>query len=295
METRADRQAEADQWLTEQVKQGRAEPFAGIFEITVERAIALLERNTGNRNVRKLQVGKIREDIRAKRWEMNGESLVISREGLLNDGQHRLRAIIEAGVTVRAVVVFGVTRESRRTLDLGANRGPEDVLHFLGHHYASTTASVARLALAFDKSEGKTFQPLKWISKTEIVERAHGDEEITEAVTWATSRGGEIRQLLAASPLAFCRYVLNKVHPEQAEVYLTGLIEGANLPSGAPALAVRRYLFTLSKRGDREAAVAMVLRGWALFVQGRHAEPGDIHGRLPLPGIGLAPAEEEPD
>jgi hypothetical protein len=286
MGIREDRARGAEGWLSLMIEKGAKEPHAGFFDISPDRARVMLNRNEGNRRLRRSLVARLREDIQGGRWQVNGESLIFSRDGLLNDGQHRLHAIIEADRAVRLVIVFGVTRESRLTLDLGANRGPEDVLHFLGHHYAAALAATARLVLAFEESEGKNFQPLRWLSKTAVVERAHADETLTESVHWAVSAGFEARQFIPAAPLAMIHYVLTRVNPEGAADYLRGVVTGINLPAHSPALSVRRYLFGMNNRSEREAMIALVLRGWALFAQGRTAEPGDLHGRSPLPGIG---------
>jgi hypothetical protein len=284
-----DRNAEA--WLSSMIELAVREPIAGLYEVTPARARAMLGQNADNRRLRPNHVARLRNDIAEGRWQVNGEALIFAYDGTLNDGQHRLHAVIEANRAISTVLVFGVTRASRFTLDLGVMRRPEDVLHFMGHHYTASLASAARLVIAWERGRGKNLNWLRNASSTLIVERAHADEALQEAVRWAGTKAHLTRNIIPASPLAMVRYLIMQVNPEQAEEYLRGLVEGTNLKSGSPALSVRRYLYAVDNRA-REAIIAFMLRGWSLFMQGREAEAGELHGRMPLPGIGLEPPEE---
>ena len=68
-----------------------------VEKITPELAREYLKKNTDN--YRKLARGTVRnyaEDIKNGRWELNGETIVFAESGVLQDGQHRLAAIIQA-------------------------------------------------------------------------------------------------------------------------------------------------------------------------------------------------------
>ena len=58
----------------------------------------------------------------------NGETIKISSDGNLIDGQHRLSAVISAATTVDLIVVTGVHEDNIRTLDDGKTRSFRDVL-----------------------------------------------------------------------------------------------------------------------------------------------------------------------
>lgn len=44
----------------------------------------------------------------AGRWQENGETIIVGKSGNLLDGQHRLQAVIRSGVSIMAIIVFGV-------------------------------------------------------------------------------------------------------------------------------------------------------------------------------------------
>ena len=93
-----------------------------VEKITPEIAAEYLKVNV--KNYRKLQrpvMKRYAEDMKAGRWELNGEPIVFDNNGMLKNGQHRLAAVILAGATVEMVVVRGVD-ESVTAYDLNSVR-----------------------------------------------------------------------------------------------------------------------------------------------------------------------------
>ena len=66
--------------------------------ITPEKAVEYLRHNTNNyRKLSLATVSKYVAEIKAGRWQLNGETIVFGEDGILKDGQHRLAAIAKAG------------------------------------------------------------------------------------------------------------------------------------------------------------------------------------------------------
>src|SRR5688572_23502672 len=120
---------------------GDGRPVSDIVGITPDIATALLEQNPENRHVSQRQVELFAEDMRHNRWKLNGEAIIIARDGQLNDGQHRLWAVIAAEKTVDMLVVYGVERDTRDTLDMGRQRTSADVLSMEGVKQSGTAAT----------------------------------------------------------------------------------------------------------------------------------------------------------
>jgi hypothetical protein len=199
----------------------------------------MLARNVENRPHKIGQTRRLRDDIAGGLWQVNGESLVFAVDGSLNDGQHRLRAVADGGVAIRTVAVFGVSRESRFTLDLGRSRNPSDILHFQGFRNPFVLA-------------------LRWLSKSAVIDRASRDQALADAANWAVTEGGPVKELLPQSPLAFLRYILRPIDRAKADEFLKVLVSGEG-PSTHVALTARRYFAALSTR-QREAQLALALR-----------------------------------
>lgn len=123
-----------------------------IMDITPDGAMSVLEkRSDGNRRIKQRQVSKIRRAIERGEWEENGQTIVLDQYGWLLDGQHRLFAIMEAEQSVRALVVWGVTRAAQHSIDGGTARSPSDFLVMNGYRCANQTRAICNLLLHYDR------------------------------------------------------------------------------------------------------------------------------------------------
>lgn len=96
--------------------------------ITPEIAQRLLEKNTNNRNLSINTVNKYALDMLSGRWnEGNADPIVINKNGVLENGQHRLNAVIKAGVSVKFLLVEN-GESAGGTYDRGRARTTNDTL-----------------------------------------------------------------------------------------------------------------------------------------------------------------------
>ena len=111
--------------------------------ITPELAVSYLENNTDNRAVTQNTVTALAELIRKGEWRITHQGIAVSPTGRLLDGQHRLWAIIEAGIPVHILVARNVPDEAFAYMDIGKKRSLADRLRL-----DRTVAEVVRLATA---------------------------------------------------------------------------------------------------------------------------------------------------
>lgn len=96
--------------------------------ITPQRASEYLKKNTNNyRKARMSDVNQYACDMKAGRWQFNGESIKFSKSGVLLDGQHRLMAIEKAGVPIKTLVTRDVD-DHVSIYDCGDIRTPSQIL-----------------------------------------------------------------------------------------------------------------------------------------------------------------------
>lgn len=274
---------QARAWLEAAIGAAAEHQFCEIVDVTPELARHLLSMNEENRHLSPGLVGQIATDLREGRWQFNGESIVISKDGKLNDGQHRLEAVAESNVTARMVIVGGVDRESRMTLDMGRARTVDDYLTLNGVPYAHVTAASARMVCGFERGGRRTFA-MRNLSKSEAIQRGMSDKKLHDAVKWAVREGPQAAHLVTASQLATCYYILEAIDPKRGPEYMQAIAEGANQPRHSAVLSVRRYLPTHGTR-HREPKLGLVLRGWTFWKRGASADFGELHGRFPLPPL----------
>lgn len=110
-------------------------------KITPNKAAILLKKNPKNRDIDGAHVTYLAKQMTDGEWQDNGQTIVISDTDSLVDGQHRLMAIIESGITLMLLVVRGVEDEVIHSIDTGKARGLSDVFRLEGH--ASTNQKAA--------------------------------------------------------------------------------------------------------------------------------------------------------
>ena len=118
------------------------------WEINPEQAKKLLDWNTNNRRVKKGLVAHLARDMKNGQWHYTGEPLIFSANRLL-DGQHRLIACVEADVSFRTSITFGVDDAAFAYIDAGATRSPGDVFEMYGVKNARNMAAATKIVHAY--------------------------------------------------------------------------------------------------------------------------------------------------
>lgn len=111
--------------------------------ITPEKASELLASNPNNRNLSKQLVRKYASDMASGLWQYNGDSIRVSEDGHLLDGQHRLSACVASGVSFDAELIENLPSAVVPTLDNGRRRSAGDALHILSGGSAQNNAGIA--------------------------------------------------------------------------------------------------------------------------------------------------------
>lgn len=122
-----------------------------VITVTPELAEQWLGKNTHNRKLREPHMRGLVEDIKAGNWKWNGDSIKFAADGTLLDGQHRLAAIVRAGIPVEMLVIRGLENESQHTMDTGAKRSAGDMLKLRGEKHYNPLAAGLRSCLLWDQ------------------------------------------------------------------------------------------------------------------------------------------------
>jgi hypothetical protein len=92
--------------------------------ITPEFAKDILTRNYGNRPIRESSVRRYAKLMKEGKWEVTHQAIALDKRGHLVDGQHRLNAVIKAGVPVTMVLSHYSKRKIETVTDItGIDKG----------------------------------------------------------------------------------------------------------------------------------------------------------------------------
>lgn len=274
-------QAGTVHWLNKCIERGKSETFSEVTMLTPGLAGELLRRNGGNRNVRPIKAEQYAADMAAGRWVLNGEPIIISKEGLLNDGQHRAQAVVESSTPIPCIIVFGVERDTRTTVDQGAARTSGDYLAMEGVENAALAAAISRMILAYSAAKGQSLSRSNRLTNAQVVARVKSDPAIGKAAHFAS---GHNRSPVTGSVVGFCHYIFSEVDEADAVAFLEQVTFGENLKRRDPAHSVRERILNIDCK-SREAQIALLIRGWNFFRRNMQVAPSSLPATLPFPAL----------
>ncbi len=243
-----------------------------VMLVTPAQAAAWLESNTpDNRHQRATKIASYARDMAAGKWQLTGDTVKLTPDGVLIDGQHRMEAVVKANTSVMMVVAFNVAPEAMAVIDTGIARNFADSLRHHSVPNRMVIAAIVRRVAVWDRGN-RTGKGGEAPTHAELLQRFEAD--IARYAT-AAARGSDVNKakIAAPGPAGTAFYLFARINADRAHVFFDALITGANLPHNDPILMVRNRLMKAgSRRDDRLTAaetLALLVRGWNAFREER--------------------------
>ncbi len=221
-----------------------------VVDVTPSIAESWLSKNDGNRKLAKAYVSRFAQDMRNGSWQVTGDAIKFDRNSRLIDGQHRLRACVQSGVSFRTMVIYGLEPELQMVIDTGKPRTGADVVSMHGLPNSSAFHATMRVILA----EKVGLPPSAGGSQISVT---HTDllacMKKHPKLDLYVFRPGTFPRGVALGWVSYINYVLSTILNEQdaAQSIATVLKTGVPAYSGDPVQMVReRMLATAKTRRD---------------------------------------------
>lgn len=267
-------------WIEDRVRRSDREVFSEVALLTPVLAELLLSRNPDNRHIRQSKVDIYATDIRNGDWTLNGETIKISKNGLLNDGQHRCHAVIAASASIKTVFTFGVERASRMTVDQGAARTAGNYLAMGGVENANQVAAVASLIWQVQSFGRIVNSGRDKPTKAQISQTAAEHHDILTSIKAIPSNARIGR---SRSVLAFCHYRIVRATSAKnyADSFFLRLVLGEGLTRNDPIYHCRERLLS-DQRMTAAERVEIILRTWNAHRKGqKQTKCSPVLGEMP--------------
>lgn len=156
-----------------------------VKEITPEEAQNLLVKNIKNRPLNERTVNYYAEQMKNGKWQLNGEAIQFSKGGVLLNGQHRLKAVIKAGVPVTFMLVYNVSEEAFTTYDQQRTRTAADIFSIEGIKKATVVSATSAKTLLLYKGTytARDGAKRRLISKEDILNEYLNHRELYDEMT----------------------------------------------------------------------------------------------------------------
>lgn len=270
------------------------------MQIGPKEAKYLLSKNTKNRRVSWKHVEKLAKEMASGKWVNNGETIKFSSDDVLLDGQHRLYAVIQSGVTVTMSIVQGVyDPDAFKTIDVNARaRGAHQVAEMMGVKNANNVTSVARRLIHWENTSDKqrfSFNTDAWrkITTTDVIDYAEQNEKEIQEMHMAIAKSLAHRRCGAGSALTTALILCNRANKFAAMQFIEGIKTGANLDEYSPVALLRdRLIAPPERRGQKWELelMALTIKAFNKFLHGkslktlRWIQGADHPEKFPVPG-----------
>lgn len=200
---------------------------------------ALGKFNRGNRNKIPTAVARYARDMRSGNWEATSDGLAFSWEPIqINNGQNRLYAVIESGVTINAWIFTNQDPRHRMFVDDGVPRSAADSLTLVGMKVNRNEVSVLNVLLTGPRNAGS----MKF-SKSELKK---GLEEHRDAVFFAYSAfDKDIRKVSIAPVKGVVARAFYHADKERLSIFCRILLEEKGFPRGIVREECDETIYTL--------------------------------------------------
>ena len=272
-------------WLNTKIEEAKVKVVSEVIELTPALARVLLHRNPENRKISASVVENYARDMRNGGWAFNGEPIIVSCDGKLNDGQHRCEAVLASGVTITALLVIGPERATRLTVDQGKTRMTGDYLGMNGHTDAIALAAAGNYIWQHANhgfiSQSQAFRP----TKTELLAFVESHPNIADALARVPAKGSDA--VGGRSILAFAYWQFYQACGDHhiVSLFMDALIKGSNLIPRSPILYARNRLMTERGRLKPTEKAELLIRAW------NASRRGDKVASLPIKGGALPTVE----
>jgi len=241
--------------------------------VTPEAAAALIQRSEKaaltQRSLSEKHVRGLAKIMKAGNWRVNGESIKLSSDGGIVDGQHRLHAVVRAGVPIDIYVIRGIDPQVFDSIDRGKMRSFADILGISGEVNARVLGTAAGWLVAYiDRQMLARFtrSPQEII---DCVEEYPGLRDSVEISTHFRKHG----KLVSSGLLSFCHLVFGAQDTKNPTDFFQALYEGTGLERGDPILVLRdRLQVNSGKRIGRLQSIdilALTFKAWRMHEQGQ--------------------------
>jgi len=246
-------------------------------KVDSKRARELLATMRHNRKVTRTVVEDYARQMREGLWRSTSQGLIIDWNNQLMNGQHRLLAVVESGVTIEVDVTYGEDPENFMVLDKHRKRDLRDDLSIAGVEYPIETSRLYRVYLDIIQTK-----PDRYIA---FGARTRWGWKPETAIDWAKENQAKLIHVIQKCKQKQAKAILRppaimmalyyrfyELEPEHADEFFGELIKGCGTGAVGKLRDALEGLMMERVRGSsppRYMWAALVIKAWNAYVQGK--------------------------
>lgn len=249
-----------------------------VMTVTPALATEWLARQGANRKVSPRVVDRYADAIRRGEWRLTGEAIKFDTNGDLADGQHRLQAVVLAGLPIETYVVYGIEPAAFDVMDTGRVRTGVDILYL--HGYTSSTMllhAAARFLIIIERWQEERYGPIPYLNTRW---GSYGQTTTAQVLAYVLAHP-ELEDGLHTAQHVFQKNIpggrglwggllcwFGRFDADDADDFAEKVASGADLAASDPILMLRHALFearTTHARLNELWAAAIIIKAWNAY------------------------------
>jgi hypothetical protein len=246
---------------------------------TADRWLSLY--NVGNRRISQVAVARYANDMSLGRWKhRTGEPIIFDTSGRLQQGQHRLMAVVKSGKSITFMVVRGADPDDFRVLDQGIRRSTGQILGIAGIANNTTVAAIARNIILLREYDDRPWSGVSDISPQRVIDLTLSCPDlIQDAVRHGQEarRGALIPESQYATIYFFVAASSGNASMSCWRNFHERVCSGEMVGTGDPEFALRRWAVNRRSAGivkssghaSGQSTAALIAKAWNGRVEGK--------------------------
>lgn len=241
-----------------------------IIEFTPEIAEYFLRKcNVGNRSKKASKVREYSDAMLSGEWGLTGDTIKFGDDGRLLDGQNRLSACVQSGISFRTHTVFGINPTLFVRMDIGRNRSSADIFEIAAVPYKSDTSAAVRWLVILE-GDNPLFRGT--LTPEFLLEKyKHSYSDVLDSV-----KVGQQMRLVWGHPsgvVAALHYLFSRKNALKADEFFSRWVSGRFGKRSDPVKAVQDRLLGIKAQNHGRihdgVRNALIIKAWNAFVEGR--------------------------
>lgn len=242
--------------------------------VSPEMALEILKTNIRNRPLKKDLVIFYSRQMEDGKWKYNGETVIISDDNILLDGQHRLAAVVKSKTTQKLIIVSGIDKNTFDTIDVGKTRSSGDMLNISGVKNGNQISAIISYSIKLENNITTENQGQRNIPKYYILEEYYKNPDFWQNIKQVSEKMySKIRLMNQGTIGGYISFlILKKGHNEEKVIsFFNQLIFDTNVENSTISLLRDKYLraatgqYKLTSRYKH----AILVKTWNMYLTGR--------------------------
>jgi hypothetical protein len=221
----------------------------------------LLENNRMNRPLRESLVSGLKHKMTTGKWLNNYDAIIISSDGILLDGQHRLAACIAGNIEFVCDIRVMADKSHFPEINTGVSRTPGDTLNIAGYKNYNQLALAATYLFHY-KNDSLLYK--NKLPREDILKIVKEYPDILDVSLTYAERAYHYTCLSKGVGM-FLHYAFSEIDSDMANEFFNKFSTGENMEHGDPELAITRLLLNnknSNKRYDKITLMAFIIKAW---------------------------------